>query len=367
MSGSQTPPSQTTTLLQSPEQKELLQMAMPGLRSYANTTPQYYPGSTVAPMNETQNAAVGGLTQSAYNLGNNASMYTGEALRQANAIPSTLQWTPANLVEANANINYNVPGRIDNPFQYNFWNRDFNPALNDAIKAIQRPLAEQYAESVLPNIRGGARLTGGIGGSRQGVAEGLASGRFAQAAEDAASKAALSTYGQNLQAALDRYNQNLAAQEARYRTNIASEDQRYATNRQLEAQRYAQNYDTWLKSLGMTPELGNAMIQQGMVGPATQFGMGNYLYGMDQARLSDEVARYNYNQMAPFLAAKDIAGIAQGIGPIGTQSIGSIAPKNQLTSGLGGAMAGGQLGMMIGGPWGAGLGALGGGLFGAFA
>ena len=51
--------------------------------------------------------------------------------------------------------------------------------MDSAIASAAAPIWQGLAESALPNIRGGA-VTTGYGGSRQGIAEGLASGRAAQ-------------------------------------------------------------------------------------------------------------------------------------------------------------------------------------------
>jgi hypothetical protein len=53
---------------------------------------------------------------------------------------------------------------------------DKNPYLQSAMDAATRPMVQQFAESggALQGIRQGAMETGGYGGSRQGIAEGLA-------------------------------------------------------------------------------------------------------------------------------------------------------------------------------------------------
>ena len=75
---------------------------------------------------------------------------------------------------------------------------DANPYFKGYTEAAIRPLSQQFAESVLPNIRSGAGETGNYGSSRQGIAEGLAAGRLAQTSGDVTSRMASEQYGQNL-------------------------------------------------------------------------------------------------------------------------------------------------------------------------
>ena len=56
-----------------------------------------------------------------------------------------------------------------------------NPFLNQQIAQLGQDIGEQFQQSILPGIRGSAQQVGAYGGSRQGVAEGLA----AQGAQDA--------------------------------------------------------------------------------------------------------------------------------------------------------------------------------------
>ena len=56
MGGSSPPPAptQSTTYQLSPEQRELMNLAMPGLKSFAANVPQRYPGETVVPFTSAQ-------------------------------------------------------------------------------------------------------------------------------------------------------------------------------------------------------------------------------------------------------------------------------------------------------------------------
>src|SRR6266403_5023406 len=63
-SGSQ-PQTQTTTYQLSPEQRQLLNLAMPGVTQFASSVPQRYPGSAIAGFDPSQVAGQEGALQSA--------------------------------------------------------------------------------------------------------------------------------------------------------------------------------------------------------------------------------------------------------------------------------------------------------------
>lgn len=71
-----------------------------------------------------------------------------------------------------------------------------NPYLQSAITAALRPMTQQYVDpgGVLSSIRTNATDSGQFGGVRQGVAEGIAAGRYTQNASDMAGKMASAAY-----------------------------------------------------------------------------------------------------------------------------------------------------------------------------
>lgn len=73
-----------------------------------------------------------------------------------------------------------------------------NPYVTGMAQAAARDAFGQL-DPALANIRGGAVMSGGFGGSRQGIAEGQAIGTATQAALDAASDIYGQAYGQGLQ------------------------------------------------------------------------------------------------------------------------------------------------------------------------
>lgn len=75
-----------------------------------------------------------------------------------------------------------------------------NPYLQSYMQAAIRPITQSYVDpgGVMSQIRNEATATGQYGGSRQGIAEGVAAGRYAQAIGDELAKIANEGYRQGL-------------------------------------------------------------------------------------------------------------------------------------------------------------------------
>ena len=274
-------PTQTTTQQLSPEQRQLLDLAMPGVRSFAAQVPERYSGTTVAdftaPQTTGQNLALGAV-----------GAQQGLASNAANA------------------TNFLTGGDI--------WNPASNPYLTEAIGAATRPITQNLTETQLPAIGHAAASTGNFGGSRQGIAEGLASRGASQAIGDTSSKLV----------------------QGQYQTNI----------------------DAMLKGLGLTPT-----VQGAQTAPAlTTSGVGDVQQAMNQAKLNEQVGNFNYAQYAPFLQSQDIISLLQGLPGGSVTTTGNSPTANPATQALGGAATGASLGSAlfpgVGTAAGAGIGAI---------
>lgn len=167
--GSSTEPKQSTTYELSPEQRELMGLAMPGVKEFAASTPQRYQGSQVAGFTPEQIQGQGQV------LG--AAPIQGDIARSAAA-----------------SNEFYTSGRV--------WDPASNPNLQGAVDAAVRPIYEGLTEKALPAIRGEAVTTGNFGSSRQGIAEGMATREASRAAGDTASKLVQSQYETNVNAQL---------------------------------------------------------------------------------------------------------------------------------------------------------------------
>lgn len=183
-----------------------------------------------------------------------------------------------------------------------------NPGFAGALGAAIRPIQRQFTESVLPGIRSSALASGMYGGSRQGIAEGVAGGRFADSIGDVTSRMVS-----------DQYNQS--------------------AGRMLQASALAPQYAQLQAAAAERP--GQLLM-----------GLGDYRQGLEQQAVSDPWQRLEW-----------LRGFIPGsVGSTTTQP----GPRRAGGAGaLGGALAGAQLGSFIPGI-GTAIGAGVGGLAGLF-
>lgn len=163
-SSNPTPPTQTTQQVLSPEQRELMQLALPGVRRFAATTPQRYQGSQISPFDPYQTAGQ-------------------EMALRAGGMQDVLAGGASGLTAARLG-------------------QDPQAMRDEAINAAVRPIYENLQEKALPAIRQGAVSQGGFGGSRQGIAEGQAIRDTGRVAGDTAAKLAANIYDTDVKAQL---------------------------------------------------------------------------------------------------------------------------------------------------------------------
>lgn len=262
-----------TTYRLGPEQKQIFEYALPFLTKFASNPPTLPTESGVAPFNTIQQEA------------------------QANAL-SAARGAQTNLAQRGAQATNFVLGDVLYPGS--------NPALQSTIDAAVRPINETLTSQVLPNIRSEFRGLGQYGGSRQGIAEGIASRGALNAAGDTAAQVATSGY----QSGLDALGRGLA----------------------------------------LLPQ-----TQQAQVAPASTIGaVGDVQQSYEQAILSELLSRFNAQQYLPLSIGQELLSTI-GAMPGGTSvATGSTPKSSPISSALGGAAVGAQFG-----PWGA---AAGGGL-----
>ena len=164
----------TTTQELSPEQKQLLGLAIPVAEDFVANPPQLFPGDTIVPQNQTELGAQQGALGFAQN-----------QLPQITAAPTQgLQF----LSSGDALL----PGT--------------NPALQAATDAAVRPLTQAFEQNILPSIRNDAVQSGQFGSSRQGIAEGIASQSLLQGVGDVSA----TLQNQAFQNAMDNMTRSLA-------------------------------------------------------------------------------------------------------------------------------------------------------------
>jgi hypothetical protein len=255
-----------------------MDLAMPGVRDFAASTPQRYQGSKIAGFTDEQTRG--------------QEMALGAAGRQDQLGRSAADRS-----------NYILSDEFANP--------ETNKALQGAITASTRPITQALTEQQLPSIRGEGVTTGNFGSTRQGIAEGLASGRASQAIGDTGQKLA----------------------NAAYDTNINAQ----------------------LKAMGLLPQTQEAQL----AGARTTSGVGDVRQSMEQAKLGEQVANFDWDNMSKYLQSKDILSLLQGLPGGSTLATSTMPQANKMQQAMGGALTGAGAGATFG-PVGAGVGALGG-------
>lgn len=267
MSGGSTPSTSTTTV-NNPGQQELISAGLPFLKQFAANPPQLPSGGTVAPFDPAQEAgqeqvlgSAAGPSQGLADVGAGSQAFLSSG---AAASPNT------------------------------------NPALQQTINAATLPIEQNLLESTLPAIRSGAVGSQQFGGTRQGIAEGLASGRASQAI--GATGAGIANTG--------------------YNTGI----------------------DAMTKALALLPQTQQAQLAPGL---ATS-GVGDVRQAQTQALMGQTNLYEQYPQLLPLLVGQTLAGIGAGIPAQGSTTTGTASQANPLmqAAGLGisglGALGGGS-------------------------
>lgn len=167
--GSSQPTTQTTQYNLSPEQRELLKIAMPGLREFSGkpaseSIPSFSGVAGFDPLQMQGQEAV-----------------VGAAPGQAGVVGTA---AGGNAFLSGGNVLY----------------PESNPALRGSIDAATRPIVDTLLEKALPAVRNQAVAAGQFGSSRQGIAEGQAIRGAETAVGDTAAKIASAGYGQGLDA-----------------------------------------------------------------------------------------------------------------------------------------------------------------------
>lgn len=185
-----------------------------------------------------------------------------------------------------------------------------NPYLQDQSNAITRTVTDNLQQTILPAINSQAVANGGYGGSRQGIAQGLAIGQT---------------------------NQGLASALA---------------NLQSQGYQADQSYNLGLGALGLQNQQQNLNFytqQRGLDQSGAQLGANLYSLG-NQGVLGQGQGLYNLGttqQQAPWTAVQNAGNVfSQFSGLGGSQS--QTQSGNVLGGAIGGGLAGAQIGQNLG-------------------
>lgn len=275
---------QTSTTKLSPQQESLFNLAFPMAQQYASTPLQQFSGSGVAGFTPAQTSAQEQLTAGAGTANNLAG-------QSANA--------QSMLLDPNFMLNPNS-----------------NPWLQTQADQLAQQLTRSLTEQQLPSIRSGATVAGGQysgGATRQGVAEGVATGRTNEAMSHGIADLMFNAY-----------NRGLTGMEGAVNNNA------------------------------------NVQAQQG-VGAMMTGAVGDQQQAMQQALLNEQVQKFYTGQALPFLQSQELMSLLTGMpgGSNVSTATGAVPAPSLLSMLMGGsasaaglAGAGKSLGL-----WGAGAGA----------
>lgn len=234
-----------------------------------------------------------------------------------------------------------------------------NPYLSQIADTVTRKATDNFNSNIMPQIRGGAQLAGQFGGSRQGVVEANAAkdlnqgisdsigslyGNAYNQAQQAKNASALQLSGQesgeriqnnqiSAQAALQQA--AMANQRAMQDAQLAYQAQRDNNQFQLSSGDLALRANLGLGQLGLANQQFGMQQQQNGVGllnqaaqqPINNFtgllGLGNLQQQDQQNQINSDVARWNYNQTAPWQNLENYMGLVTGSGGRYGEGMGS--------------------------------------------
>lgn len=165
--------------------------------------------------------------------------------------------------QMNQGVNYGLTGAM---------NVNNNPYLQQSIKAATRANNQNFSDAggALSQIRTGAGSAGQYGGSRQGIAEGIAAGRLAQTNADMAAQMSSAAYDKGQ----DTFAKTLmfapqALEAANTPVNLLSSVGAQKENYAQQLADYAANADMWKLNAPWTPLQNYASIVYGGSTPGT--------------------------------------------------------------------------------------------------
>ena len=318
----------TTTLKLSKEQEKLFELALPGIEGIITDPPELFPKSQVAPFTPLQIAGQeAAVTAAGGQIAPLAESALGSAQQlQGFGIPVGLGGATAaigGLQPADAFLNFLLSGQALSP--------ETNPFLAQTAEAAIRPLEQSFQQSILPGIRSEAIELGGFGGSRQGIAEGIA--------------------GQELLAQEGDITSRIFSQG--FSDVLAAATQALGTTQGTGVAGFEALLGEGTRSLFAAPALGDLALQTANI----LGGVGFQQRQIEQAQLSEEAEKFATEQIIEFLISQEVAQLAFGI-PGGTVT-------SSIDSGGGGGgilpilltLGGGAIGGIFGGPPGAAAGA----------
>ena len=350
---------------------------------YNNYTPQYYPNSTVAQQSPWTQQGLGNLagfggSQYNQNVLGGAQQSQGNLLSASNPYSNPVYG--AGLQQLPQNLNYlsgiqqqgsqglqqapttdvqglsgqttgNTAGALNSQLNQTPGN---NPYVDELVQRTLAQNTRNFNQSVMPQIDNASQIAGGYGGSRQGIAQGIATQGLNDSNANAATQIYTNQYNQDMQRQLQAT--GLGAQIAGQASNVQLQGLGQQQNYQLgqsaqglnAAQTGLQNlqsgYGTGVDASGKNLLLAGQTQQLGQTGITNQLQAGAAQDQYNQAVLKDLVDRFNYGQNLPYNQLDQYKNTVYG-----TSSSNVTNPGQAGSGGVAGALGGAATGAGIAG------------------
>lgn len=302
--------STVTTQELSPEQRKLLNLAMPELEGYAQTDLKQYPGSAITPFNQTQTAARDELAKQAVGT---VKPLASRAITTARSLQDV--GTAGGAAGAGTALGAGAAGagglqQVLDDYSAGAGTRAFlqsgalldpktNPVLKEQTRLAIKPIRQELNREILPGIASDYVGNNMFGSSRQGIAEGMAIEDFLTKAGDISTELQMNAFNQGLGAMLSSSNAGVDAATSAVGSGLGAGTDAMSSL-----------FSTAIQSLTASPELAELSFLPAM----TLEGIGQSQQSMQQALLDEKINRYTTEQMLPYLKAQDIANLAFGMG-----------------------------------------------------
>lgn len=374
--------------------------------NYASGGPQYYPGNTVAPLNDaTRQAMSMGATQATGANPYQSLLGTANSTLQQNAygVPSTNNASNATLagigggsqvgtnpmqgyfgsfgngsyVGSNPSSNY-----FESAMSGQFLNG--NPYTDQMVQAAQRPVVDNFQKAIAPALASQFSLAGRTGSGAHANAFGNAADSLGKTLADQSANIYGSTYNmerglqQGAAGAVSQQNQFERAQQFQGLQANSAINQ-FDRSQQLQGAEAASSANSQQQALQQqaalaAPSFAQAGQNVSWDNYSKLLGIGQLQQSQQQDLINADKARFDFNQNRPTMNLQLLNQLLQGgaayAGKTSTEN--NSLNRNPFNSALGGAATTYGLGSMFGGEAGAAMmgplgligGALAGGLFG---
>ena len=232
--------------------------------------------------------------------------------------------------------------------------------LDPVIQNAQRRLGENFSEQVMPQIRSGAQAAGQYGGSRQGIAEGLASKGLAYSMGDLSANMNNSAYNQAQSNMYGTSNTMAGLGLSNAQGNATRDLSAQTTNAANNLTAQSQNASNALNTQQYNGNIGIQNNSQAMANSQQQ--VANRVQGLNTMQGGNTLDDQNYQQQMGLLQAPNtynqgaLTNYANVVGTMAGQgnTQNSTNPYYTNTAGniLGGASDGLAIGQKIGGLFG---------------